>query len=90
MSMSTYVFGLRDANDPQHKKMVAALTACQAANLPLPKQLEQYFKGTSDPDASLQVEIKSTKGGRDMTSYVDVALADLPPDVKVIRFCNSW
>lgn len=90
MSMSSYVYGLRDTKDPEYQKMAAALNACVAANLPLPKPLEQYFKGSSDPEESLQVEIKFKKVNKEMTTCYDVILADLPPDVKVIRFCNSW
>jgi hypothetical protein len=90
MGMSSYVYGLRDANDPQYKKMAAALKACLAADLPLPKPLQEYFKGSHDPEEALQVEIKSEEGSKDSTNYYDVVLADLPPDVKVIRFCNSW
>lgn len=90
MSMSTWVKGLRDAADPKHMKMVAVLQACLAANVPFPKEVETYFDGTANPDRALEVEIKSTDGKGEMEKYIDVAVADIPPGVKVIRFTNSW
>jgi hypothetical protein len=90
MSMSTWVTGLRDANDPKHVKMVAAMKACLAAGLEFPKELDIYFDGTANPDRALEIEIKSTEGKREMEKYIDVVVSDIPPGVKVIRFTNSW
>lgn len=52
MSMSTHVMGLRDANDPHHVKMVAALEACLAVPLPLPA-----------PDAVVLAKVKCLAHG---------------------------
>lgn len=90
MGMMTFVKGLRDANDPKHVKMVAALKACLAASIKMPPELEAYFDGTANPDRALEVEIKSTDGNGEMEKYIDVVVADIPPGVKVIRFTNSW
>lgn len=90
MSMSTHVMGLRDANDPHHVKMVAALEACLAVPLPLPAPLLEYFDGTSNPDAALKVEVPFKKSNTDSQNHYDVVVSEIPAHVKVIRFTNSW
>jgi hypothetical protein len=91
MGLSTYVYAIRE-QDEKHKKMFAAAKACRLADVPFPKELEQYFPDGFDPDdescgltVRLPVKEKTTR-----STCWDVDLATLPKGTKKVRFENSF
>jgi len=94
MGMSTHVIGFRPP-DERWQQMKAVWDSCQAAGLPVPKEVTEFF-GWGDPDsAGVEVDLFSFKPcareWRDETREgFEVDVAALPPDVKIIRFYNSW
>ena len=93
MGMSTTVIGIR-ASTPEHKRMVAAWRANEAAQLDQPDKLRKYFDD-EPPDAkgSLLVEIpkEALKTYEDDSrAGFDVDLSKIPAGVTSLRFYNSW
>jgi len=94
MSMSTSVIGIRPPTD-DYKKKVAAYLACDAAGVPAPKELDDYFDGLQpkhiDPNG-MRVELGhpavTTYRGED-GSGLDVDLTKLPEGITKIRFINQ-
>lgn len=89
--MSTHVVGFVPPDDRWHK-MKAAWDACTAAGVRLPIEVGEFF-GHALPDAA-GVELKIDAA---VTPFIaaerhgfDVALDKLPPNVKVVRFFNSF
>jgi hypothetical protein len=96
MSMSSHVVGLRPPTE-DYKKKLAAYLACEAAGVPAPKELENYFGGICaksvepngmEVDLYRHPAVKPYKG--DAAEGFDVDLTKLPEGVTVIRFYNSW
>ncbi len=61
MSMSTHVIGIR-ASTPEHKRMVAAWRANEAAGLDQPEKLSKYFN-TDDSRAGFDVDLSKIPAG---------------------------
>ena len=96
MGMSSHVIGVRDL-DGAFAKMMAAKVACEAAGIPYPKELEEYFKYPGEDEDYLRREMESiditvavTEYDRDATDGFEVDLSKLPEGVKSIRFENSY
>ncbi len=94
MSMSTHVVGFKPADD-KWRQMKAIWDACMKAKVNTPEEVDQYF-GDNEPDESgVVVEQKALgaackKWEAEMQSGFEVDITKLPPDVKIIRFVNSW
>lgn len=98
MSMSTYIEGVRDFK-VAFDKMWAAAKACEAARVPFPEEIREYFSLEKDSDLSVKEYHESDKLVFDLSdkpgveSYeggYEVDLRKLPKDVTKIRFRNSW
>lgn len=99
MSMSTHITGVRDL-DGKFAKMAAIKTACEAAGVQYPLELNEYFGNF--PGESIEYlkremeEIDLGRGGavahrqEDATDIFELDLSKLPPEVKKIRFKNSY
>lgn len=98
MSMSTFVVGLIDRNSIQFKQHCAVLEACYAAGVDLPQQTRDFFGPAylagEDPKYTirefLQKDLKHSESNADGENYFDVDVASIPPEVKTIRFVNSY
>jgi hypothetical protein len=100
VSMSTYVVGIKPA-DAKREKMLAAWDACIAAGVPAPDGVHEYF-GTDDREELDPAGVKVTIGGgyacaggvspysADMEDGFEVDLRKLDPDIKILRFYNSY
>ncbi len=93
MSMSYHIVGFRPPDAKWHK-MKAAWEACDAAGLRIPAEVAEFF-GHEDPDESgVEVEIEDTESvteyRAEMREGFEVDVTKLPPDVKIIRFFNSY
>lgn len=93
MGMSTHIIGFRPSDDTWHK-MKCVFDSCREANVPLPKEVEQFFNGET-PDASgVKVDLNRHPCVQDykddMREGFEVDLSKLPPHVTKLRFYNSW
>jgi len=89
VSMSTNVAGIVPP-DETWQQMKAVWDACEAAGVPVPDQVQDFFGGGQPDPAGVVIEIETRKyQNRDEKGY-EVDLAGLPPHVKTIRFWNSW
>lgn len=89
MSMSTSVVGFIPP-DSTWEKMRAVWDACAAAGVDPPGEVSDFF-GDEPPDAhGREVELPHREWKAEMREGVEVDVSALPPNVKVVRFYNSW
>jgi hypothetical protein len=88
--MSTDVIGLRPP-DARWKLMKAVYDACVDAKLGIPEDVNKFF-GFNRPDPKgVEVVIPHKEWTSDRgSSGIEINVNDIPKDVKVIRFYNSW
>jgi hypothetical protein len=87
--MSTRVIGFAPP-DEQWAKMKAIWDACRAAGVPVPEEVEDFF-GDGEPDPAGVEIVLPLREWRDATGEgYEIDMAAIPPQVKTIRFCNSW
>lgn len=99
MGMSTYVYGIKPA-DEDFQRMLDAWKACNSAGMSIPKELIDYFGESAEtiygPDSSgvlihLTYEADAvTEWCSEMQEGYEVDITKLPTDIKVIRFVNSY
>ena len=99
MSMSTSVIGFIPPDD-KFKKMLKAYRACEEAGIAIPADVEKFFDGEPPDNAGVQVHLSyGTKGKDAVKEYRDndanaegyeIDLRKLDPNIKVLRFTNSW
>jgi hypothetical protein len=91
MSMSTHIYGFRPP-DEKWKKMRVIWDACVEADIPVPKQVCNFFGDDIPNSAGVQVDIKKAVSPirQDMTDGFEVDLTKLPKDVTKLRFVNSY
>jgi hypothetical protein len=94
MGMSIGVYGIKPPDD-DWRKMKAVYDACDAAGLPIPKQVERYFDDCA-PDPS-GVVVNLLREDRCTAEYhcdhaegYEVTVDKLPPGVKIVRFVCSY
>lgn len=91
MSMSIVIHGFAPP-DEKWQQMKAVYDACQGANIPVPRTVEQFFNDETPDAAGVQIDLArqcpeavrkwNTKYGM---GY-EVDLDKLPPHIKMIRF----
>jgi radical SAM superfamily enzyme with C-terminal helix-hairpin-helix motif len=96
MSMSTHVIAIRPP-DERWMQMEQVYLAVQAAGLPVPAEVDRFFDGDRPDPAGVVIHIDPDrnptmvrKWADDSREGLEVVLSELPPDIKVIRFYNSW
>jgi hypothetical protein len=90
MSMSTHVTGFAPP-DEQWQKMKAIWDACGAAQIPVPGEVEEFFGGEAPDPAGVEVDLPLREWQEDGASAgYELDVAAIPPQVKTIRFYNSW
>lgn len=97
MSMSMRVRGIRPG-DEKWQKMKGIYDACESMDIDIPEEVLDFFDGEEPcPDG---VEINLTDGRHAVAREYkdakmnaegyDIDVADIPKDVKTIRFYCSW
>jgi hypothetical protein len=88
--MSTHVTGFAPP-DEQWAKMKAIWDACEAAGIEVPDEVEEFFGGEAPDPAGVEVDLPLRKwnGGEGGAGY-ELDIASIPPQVKTLRFYNSW
>lgn len=95
MSMSTTVVGIVPP-DETWQKMKAVWDACEKAGVPVPVRVLEFFHDkTPDPkgvliDLGVYPYARSWSDKRLNAEGIELDLSAIPPDVKMIRFYNSW
>jgi len=101
MGMSSSVYGIRPPNE-RWRKMKEIYEACEKADIDPPEEVQEFFPDGEPPDPKGVVVDLSCFGPKyenhpsvteykgDMDEGFEVEIDKLPPDVKIIRFVNSW
>jgi hypothetical protein len=93
MSMSTHVVGFRPPDD-RWQQMKAVWDAAKVAGIPVPDAVEDFFEGEPPDPAGVTVELRNTSALRewknDYAQGFELDVRQLPPEVHVVRFYNSW
>lgn len=91
--MSTHVAGVRPP-DERWQRMKAAYEACRAAGLTVPPEVTEFFDWDEPDPAGVVVNLDQHTSVRewsdDTRAGYEVVLGQLPPEVTVLRFYNSW
>ncbi len=92
MGMSSRIIAFRPP-DEQWRKMAAIWNACVAAGVDCPREVSVFFQGEEPIPEGVEVEINEAVepwNNGDMQEGFQVCLEKLPPNVKYIRFINSY
>ena len=94
MGMSSSLVGVKPP-DAKWIAMKAAWESCQAAGVPPPKEVEDFFNGERPDPSGVVVQILHTAAVHEFAPHdaaegFEVYLDKLPKDVTVLRFWNSW
>ncbi len=96
MSMSTSVLGFKPP-DEKWRQMKAIYDACTAAGVEVPSEVSKFFDYCPPDEMGVMVEEDELEECGALREYneesgsgYEIVLEKLPPDVKVIRFVNSW
>ena len=95
MGMSSHVTFLRSKDNDHYKRMLKIKHACDEAEVNPPEEVDEYFGGYGvDNQDEFPLEISgrdiATEYHADMEEGFEVKVSDIPDDVDVIRFCNSY
>ena len=94
MSMSTYIKAFIPDTDKEYQKHKMIWEVCDEANVSLPKETEEYFKGYNEPEEKLEVvlikNIHYCNYDADSQNGFEVDLTKLPEGVTKLRFINSY
>jgi len=89
MGMSTHVTGFVPP-DETWLKMKAIWDACTEAGIAIPDEVDAFFDGEAPDPTGQTVNVPSREWHDDSREGIEITLADVPPQVKIIRFYNSW
>lgn len=91
MGMSSHVIGFKPP-DVKWEKMKAIYDACKDANICVPTEVDKFFNYEPPDEAGVRVNIPvhESSDGRSCSDIFEVHLKDVPKDVTIIRFINSY
>lgn len=93
MSMSKNVVGFKPP-DATWQRMKAVWDACRVANVPVPTEVEDFFNGDAPDPAGVVVDIEGesyvTEWNGVAANGFEVDLKQVPGDITILRFYNSW
>ena len=96
MGMSTTVLGFKPPDAKWHK-MKAVYDACKAAEIDPPIDIKLYFNYDKPDGAGVVIEQEDLEECNAIRKYnaesstgYEVIIDNLPKDVKIVRFYNSW
>ena len=100
MGMSTHLVGIRDP-DERWSQMKTIWDACKAAKVSVPEEVREFFAGVPDPDG-IVIDLSNPfdvaaparewvdPDPRASRQGLEINVSDIPPQVTVLRFYNSW
>jgi hypothetical protein len=105
MSDSFYVIGIKPP-DEKWKQMKAIWDACEGAGIQPPEEVEDFFGDEKPDNKGVKITLgacyelgrdegKQNQYGAsyydgDMEEGIEIEVAKLPPDIKILRFYNSY
>ncbi|MEU7338739.1 hypothetical protein [Streptomyces sp. NPDC007074] len=89
MGMSTRIKGFAPP-DERWQQMKTIWDACRAAHIDPPADVERFFDGAEPNPHGQEVDIPHREWQDDHRQGVEIQTDDIPENVKVIRFYNSW
>jgi hypothetical protein len=96
MGMSTSVVGFTQPNE-RWMAMKAVWDACMAAQVDIPAEVERFFDGIAPEDQGAEVPMRALLASgavrdwaAEMQHGFEVEVAMLPPDIRLLRFFNSY
>ena len=94
MSMSSNVVAFRPP-DEKWKKMKEIWDLCKETGVPVPEQVSYFFNYEEPDGQGVSVSLETLHGclveyKTEYSEGYEVHLDKLPPNVKIIRFYNSW
>lgn len=88
--MNTYVVGFIPP-DEKYKKMKQIWDNCAEFNIELPHEVDTFFNQCEPDDKGMEVEVQSHEwSDGDMQAGREINIDEIPDNVKIIRFYNSW
>lgn len=99
MSMSTHIVGFKPADD-KFKRMLKVWQTCVEAGVSPPKEVDDFFGGEKPDPTGVEIHFYDYKTSKwidgikkwsaDMSEGLEVDLRKLDPDIKILRFINSY
>lgn len=89
MGMSMHVIGLVEPSE-KFKQMYAIYEACELADVSLPDEVDKFFMGEEPDGKGMKVDLPKTEYEDDMKNGFEIRIADIPDNVTVLRFYNSY
>jgi len=89
--MSTEIIGFRPP-DETWQKMKAVYDTCTAASVPVPECVQKFFDYKAPSTCGIEVDLEGiARPWKDDTSEgFEISTKELPDNITMIRFCNSW
>lgn len=91
--MSTHGVGFVPPDD-KWRAMKAVWDAAQAAEIPIPSEVMDFFDGYEPDPAGVNVTVPVRNWTHPDPRYAaqgfELDVSDIPPHVKTLRFYNSW
>lgn len=96
MGMSSHIVGVRDL-DGQFQKMIKVKLACEEADIAYPQEVVDYFNYPEEPVHYLRrameevnIDEAVSQTCKDAQDIFEVDLSKLSPEIKAVRFINSY
>lgn len=93
MGMNTTVYGIVPPDDIW-KLMKKVVDACDAVGIEWPDEVSDFFNDEPPDEKGVIVDIENTPGvieyNSEMCNGFEVDITKLDPNIKIVRFVNSW
>ena len=94
MGMHSYVIGIKPV-DEKYIAMKAVYESCIAAGIEIPDIVDSYFLGDKPDNSGIIVDDLPKSSHKEWcdgisSQGIEVDLRELPEDIKIIRFINSY
>ncbi len=93
MGMSTYVVAIAPP-DETWMKMKAIWDTCREGGIEPPREVSEFFNHEEPDSAGVRIDLHRHAAVREYSDDdrqgLEVEIAKLPPQVKILRFVNSW
>lgn len=95
MGMSTSVIGIKPA-DKKFKKMYDIYANCEEMGIEIPKEVDEFFNNEEPDEKGVCMDLSSEnyscckEYSDEMQEGYEVYVKELPKDIKIIRFVNSY
>lgn len=101
MSMTLNIEGVK-VRDSKWENMKKIWDACSATNIPIPKEVNDYFNGETPDEKGVKVSLIpcvailknsyqiATKYSDEYSEGYEINVKEIPADITIIRITNSW